>query len=77
MTVFVVHQAEGTSALCSTICNYFVGIVIERLGRFHRVLNSGIHLIVPLIDRPRQFTWRKTAIADDGTIVDETYRCQS
>jgi len=57
-SVFIVHQAEG--------------IVIERLGRFHRVLNSGINFVSPFIDRPRQFTWRKTAIGPDGTITDET-----
>jgi len=56
--VFIVHQAEG--------------IVIERLGRFHRVLNSGINFVAPFIDRPRQFTWRKTAIGPDGVITDET-----
>ena len=27
-------------------------VVIERLGKFHRLLNTGIHFIVPFIDRP-------------------------
>ena len=54
----VVHQAEG--------------VIIERLGKFHRVLDSGIHMIFPIIDRPRQFTWRKTYIAEDQRIVDKT-----
>jgi len=57
-SLFVVHQAEG--------------IVIERLGKFHRVLTSGLNVVVPLIDRPRQFTWRKTHIGTDGSINDET-----
>lgn len=57
-SAYIVHQAEG--------------IVIERLGRFHRVLNSGLNFIIPVIDRPRQFTWRKTAISPDGRIMDET-----
>ena len=27
-------------------------LVIERLGKFHKLLNTGIHFIVPFIDRP-------------------------
>lgn len=57
-SIYVVRQAEG--------------LVIERLGRFHRILNSGIHMVVPFIDSPRQFTWRKTHITSDGSIIDET-----
>ncbi|MBT9281513.1 MAG: hypothetical protein KM312_02440 [Hydrogenibacillus schlegelii] len=36
-SVRIVRQAE--------VC------VVERLGKFHRVLDSGIHLIIPIIDR--------------------------
>mgnify|MGYP006414676505 FL=1 len=32
--------------------------VIERLGKFSRVLTPGIHFIVPFIDKPRAFSWR-------------------
>lgn len=48
------------------------GIVIERLGRFHRVLGSGLHFVTPFIDSPRTFTWRKTYIDVNGTIQDRT-----
>lgn len=33
-------------------------MVIERLGKFDRILNSGINIIWPIIDRPRQIMWR-------------------
>ncbi|MCU0329909.1 MAG: SPFH/Band 7/PHB domain protein [Candidatus Kapabacteria bacterium] len=33
-------------------------VVIERLGRYHRTLESGINVIVPLIDKPRPIDWR-------------------
>ncbi|HET7321335.1 MAG TPA: SPFH domain-containing protein [Longimicrobiaceae bacterium] len=33
-------------------------IVVERLGRYHRTLDSGIHFVVPFLDRPRQIAWR-------------------
>ena len=33
-------------------------VIIERLGRFDRLLNPGINIIWPFIDRPRQIQWR-------------------
>ncbi|KAN0047792.1 hypothetical protein ACTA71_002178 [Dictyostelium dimigraforme] len=57
VSIYVVQQSEG--------------IVIERLGRFHRVLDSGINFVMPFIDQPRNFTWRKTYITTSGTITDE------
>ena len=33
-------------------------IVVERLGRFHRVLTSGVNVIWPIIERPRRISWR-------------------
>jgi regulator of protease activity HflC (stomatin/prohibitin superfamily) len=32
------------------------GMVIERLGKFHRVLNPGLNLIIPFVDQPRPIT---------------------
>ncbi|WP_019583822.1 SPFH domain-containing protein [Thioalkalivibrio sp. ALE16] len=31
-------------------------MVIERLGKFHRVLTPGLNLIIPFVDRPRPIT---------------------
>ena len=33
-------------------------MVIERLGKFHRVIFSGFHILFPLFDRPRTMYWR-------------------
>jgi regulator of protease activity HflC (stomatin/prohibitin superfamily) len=33
-------------------------MVIERLGKFDRTLQSGINIIWPIIDRPREIIWR-------------------
>jgi len=41
--IFLVNQAET--------------IVIERLGKFDRILRPGLHFIIPLIDRPRESVW--------------------
>lgn len=42
-SVYLVRQAES--------------IVIERLGRYDRVLGPGIHFIVPFVERPRDVVW--------------------
>ncbi|HCN06189.1 MAG TPA: hypothetical protein DIS79_11290 [Bacteroidetes bacterium] len=33
-------------------------IIIERLGKYHRTLQSGIGIILPILDRPRTIDWR-------------------
>ena len=33
-------------------------IVLERLGRYHRTLDSGLHIVWPIIDKPRHIRWR-------------------
>ncbi len=39
-------------ALSLKIVRQSTAIVIERLGKFHKVLDTGIHFIVPFFDRP-------------------------
>ena len=33
-------------------------VIIERFGKYSRTLESGINVIWPIIDKPRQITWR-------------------
>ena len=33
-------------------------IVIERLGKYHKILEAGINVIIPIIDQPRAVQWR-------------------
>lgn len=47
-------------------------IVVERFGRFHRVLRPGMSCIVPCCDAPRSFTWRKTYVDINKRVRDET-----
>ena len=42
--VVVVRQAET--------------MIIERLGKYHRTLESGLNFIIPLIDTPKAVKWR-------------------
>ncbi|HBS48464.1 TPA: hypothetical protein DEO28_02260 [Candidatus Dependentiae bacterium] len=32
-------------------------IVIERFGRYHTILQSGLHFVIPFIDQPRKVLW--------------------
>ncbi|MCQ2754253.1 MAG: SPFH/Band 7/PHB domain protein [bacterium] len=41
-------------------------VIIERLGKFHRVLNSGFNIIVPILDSPRAMDWKVTQKGFDG-----------
>ncbi|NQU86784.1 MAG: SPFH/Band 7/PHB domain protein [Mariniphaga sp.] len=41
-------------------------ILIERLGKYHRTLSSGINIIIPIIDVPRKITWRYVREDFDG-----------
>jgi len=38
-------------------------MIVERLGRFHKLADSGLHLVVPFIDKPRGVLWQGTAPA--------------
>lgn len=44
-SLFMVQQAEA--------------IVIERLGKFSRVLTPGLHVVIPFIEKPRRVYWTK------------------
>ncbi len=33
-------------------------VVVERLGRYHRLLHSGVNILWPFFDRPRKIQWR-------------------
>ena len=41
-------------------------MLIERLGKYHRTLSSGINIIIPIIDIPRKITWRYVREDFDG-----------
>ena len=38
--------------------------VVERLGKFHRVLNSGVHFIIPIFERVGDIVSLKERVAD-------------
>ncbi len=44
-------------------------MVIERLGRYNRTLDSGINIIWPIIDKPRRIIWRYATTGAGGQAV--------
>lgn len=42
-------------------------VVIERLGKFEKILQSGLNFIVPFLDAPRGMSWRVTQKGIDGS----------
>ncbi len=44
-------------------------MVIERLGRYHKTLSSGINIIIPLFDRPRPIEWKYTFEGPNKKII--------
>src|SRR2546430_17110433 len=41
-------------------------MIIERVGKYHKTLTSGINFIFPLVDRPRSVDWHQTLITPAG-----------
>jgi regulator of protease activity HflC (stomatin/prohibitin superfamily) len=33
-------------------------MIVERLGKYHKTLEAGINVIIPIVDKPRQVQWR-------------------
>jgi regulator of protease activity HflC (stomatin/prohibitin superfamily) len=73
----IAYGAVGIILTIALKCFYFVSreeaIVIERLGRFNRILTSGIHFVLPLIDAPRIIMWRSSALGNDGKMTDDNH----
>jgi regulator of protease activity HflC (stomatin/prohibitin superfamily) len=54
--IIIVHQAEG--------------VIIERLGKFHKVLEPGLHCLT-CCDKPAAFRWTRTYINSNKKVVDD------
>ena len=55
--IFLVRQAEV--------------VVIERFGRFHKLLESGLHFTLPIIDQPRAVHW---TVTNEVPVFNRVYR---
>lgn len=44
-------------------------MVIERLGKYHKTLSSGVNMIWPILDKPRQIDWKSIRETLDGQSI--------
>ena len=41
-------------------------VIVERLGKYHKMLQAGFNIIIPIIDTPRGVAWKITQKGIDG-----------
>jgi regulator of protease activity HflC (stomatin/prohibitin superfamily) len=51
-------------------------MIIERLGKYHRTLSSGINLIIPVIDKPRAIDWQQVLVLPSGETLSRRMRTE-
>ena len=44
-------------------------IIIERLGKYQTTLQSGLNIIIPFIDKPREIIWRYSTEGPLGNVI--------
>ncbi|HEU4595275.1 MAG TPA: SPFH domain-containing protein, partial [Pyrinomonadaceae bacterium] len=55
--LFLTAAALALAAKTVRVVPQATVMVVERLGRFHKLADSGLHVLVPFFDRPRGVTW--------------------
>lgn len=55
--VFVVIFLLSAIARATYMVKQAEVILVERLGKYHSILRSGLHFIIPFVDRPRRVLW--------------------
>lgn len=48
-------------------------MVVESFGRFKRILGPGIHMLIPIFETPRPFTWVQAVMSTSGHISDRSF----
>lgn len=56
--LFIIGAILVFAVLGIKVIRHSETMIIERLGRYHRTMQSGLNIIWPIIDRPRPMLWR-------------------
>jgi len=51
-------------------------MVVERLGKYHRTLQSGINVIIPMVDKPRAMDWQLSVVSHRGEAISRRIRSE-
>jgi regulator of protease activity HflC (stomatin/prohibitin superfamily) len=49
-------------------------MVIERFGKYHKTLHSGINIVFPFIDKPRAIDWHRVILTPAGDALAHHFR---
>jgi regulator of protease activity HflC (stomatin/prohibitin superfamily) len=52
---------------CFVVLRQGESMVLERSGRFLKILTPGFHMLAPFVDRPRALSWRTLQLSDSRT----------
>ena len=66
-TVFLIVLAILFVAKGVIIVQQAEVVIVERLGKFDRILESGFNFIIPIIEAPRAIDWKVSQRGFDGT----------
>src|SRR6266403_1843650 len=78
-TILVAAVAFGVIVLISKsirVVQQAQTMIVERLGKYHKTLSSGINFVLPLIDRPRSVDWHQTIITPAGDSYSRRFRTE-
>ncbi len=67
LSIFLIALALVFVAKGVVIVQQAEVVIIERLGKFDRVLESGFNFIIPILEAPRAIDWKVTQKGFDGT----------
>src|SRR3954468_17436622 len=66
LVLIIIAILAGLSFASFKVIGQAEVMVIERLGRFHRVARSGLNILIPLFERPRSIDVRYFEVAGGG-----------
>src|SRR5256885_9800556 len=78
-TILVAAVAFGVIVLISKsirVVQQAQTMIVERLGKYHKTLSSGINFVLPLIDRPRSVDWHQTIVTPAGDSYSRRFRTE-
>ena len=67
--LFIIGAILVFAVLGIKVIRHSETMIIERLGRYHRTMQSGLNIIWPIIDRPRPMLWRYLENGPNGRVM--------